>query len=250
MSGWLIALIAVGGVLLLLLLLLLFGMARLRVTCREDVWVSLRVLGLRFRLYPRDDGSVEPKRFCRNPNRALARELRRQKKAIRRAEKKRLKKQKKAAETANRPKPNLPENLSMILALLKDFYRVANGKLRLRTLRMQIVVATDNAAQTALIWGSVTASASLLLNWMNEHFLPIEHYRGEVDIRPDFAGGDAGADIDLVLSVRLWSALRIAMAMRGHYTEEKEKAQKKAIRRIRRKAERKAKKANQKSSQM
>lgn len=57
MSGWLIALIAVGGVLLLLLLLLLFGMARLRVTCREDVWVSLRVLGLRFRLYPRDDGS-------------------------------------------------------------------------------------------------------------------------------------------------------------------------------------------------
>ena len=65
MSGWLIALIAVGGVLLLLLLLLLFGMARLRVTCREDVWVSLRVLGLRFRLYPRDDGSVEPKRFCR-----------------------------------------------------------------------------------------------------------------------------------------------------------------------------------------
>ena len=58
MSGWLIALIAVGGVLLLLLLLLLFGMARLRVTCREDVWVSLRVLGLRFRLYPRDDGSV------------------------------------------------------------------------------------------------------------------------------------------------------------------------------------------------
>ena len=71
-----------------------------------------------------------------------------------------------------------------------------------------------------------------------------------MDIRPDFAGGDAGADIDLVLSVRLWSALRIAMAMRGHYTEEKEKAQKKAIRRIRRKAERKAKKANQKSSQM
>lgn len=49
MSGWLIALIAVGGVLLLLLLLLLFGMARLRVTCREDVWVSLRILGLRDR---------------------------------------------------------------------------------------------------------------------------------------------------------------------------------------------------------
>ena len=77
MSGWLIALIAVGGVLLLLLLLLLFGTARLRVTCREDVWVSLRVLGLRFRLYPRRGGSDEPKRFCRNPNRALARVKRR-----------------------------------------------------------------------------------------------------------------------------------------------------------------------------
>lgn len=249
MNGWLIALIAVGGVLLLLLLFLLFGTARLRVICREDVWVFLRVLGLRFRLYPRRE-SAGTSRFCRNPNRALRRELRRQRKEAKRAEKKKLKKRKKAAETANLPKPNLRENLSMILALLKDFYRVTKGKLRLRTLRMHIVVASDNAAQTALIWGGVSSGASLLLNWIDKHFMPIEHYAGEVDIRPDFAGGESGADIDLVLSVRLWSALRIALAMRGHYGEEKTKAQYKALRRIKRKAAKKAKKASQKSSQM
>ncbi len=250
MNGWLIALIAVGGILLLLLLFLLFGMARLHVTCREDVWVSLRVLGLRFRLYPRGGPEAGASRFCRNPNRALSRELRRQRREAKRAEKKKLKKRKKAVETANLPKPSLRENLSMILALLKDFYRVTKGKLRLRTLRMHVVVAADNAAQTALIWGGVSSGASLLLNWIDKHFMPIEHYRGEVDIRPDFAGGESGADIDLVLSVRLWSALRIAMAMRGRYGEEKEKARYKALRRVKKKAAKKAKKASQKTSQV
>ena len=87
MEGWMIALIAVGGVLLILLLVLFFGTAQLRISCRDSVKVRLRVLGLRFRLYPREDGEDEPRGFCRFPNRALARELRRQKRAEKRARK-------------------------------------------------------------------------------------------------------------------------------------------------------------------
>ena len=87
MEGWMIALIAVGGVLLILLLVLFFGTAQLRISCRDSVRVRLRVLGLRFRLYPQNDGEDEPRGFCRFPNRALARELRRQKRAEKRARK-------------------------------------------------------------------------------------------------------------------------------------------------------------------
>lgn len=236
MSGWLIALIAVGGLLLLLLVLLFCGVARLRIRCRDGVQVFAGVLGLRFQLYPQKEPDTTPRGFCRSPNRALAHEMRRLKREAKRAEKKQRKKQEKKAQKANLPKPNLPENLTMIRALTKNFYRISKGRIHIRTLRMQIVVATGDAAKTALLWGSISGSASLLLNWINDHYAPIEHYRGEVDIRPDFAGSESGADIDLIFSLSLWSALRIALTMRSRYGEEKAKAQMKAIRRKKKKA--------------
>lgn len=236
MSGWLIALIAVGGVLLLLLLLLFCGTARLHIRCRDEVQVTAGVLGLRFRLYPQKERSSAPRSFCKNPNRALAKEMRRLKREAKRAEKKRKKKQAKAAANASLPKPNLRENLAMIRSLSKLFYRVANGRIHIRMLRMRIVVATDNAATTALVFGGVSAGASMLLSWIDGHFAPIEHDPGEIDIRPDFTGGESGADIDLVFSLSLFRALRIALAMRTGYSEEKTKAQLKAIRRMKKKA--------------
>ena len=235
MEGWMIALIAVGGVLLILLLVLFCGTAQLRISCRDSVRVRLRVLGLRFRLYPRNDGEDEPRGFCRFPNRALARELRRQKRAEKRA-RKALKKKKKQAVGAGLPKPNVKENLEMIRALVMEFYRVSRGKITVRTLRLKVVVATGDAAKTALIWGGVSASASMLLNWINDHYAYIDHEPGEVDIRPDFAGSESGADIDLVFSLGLWSALRIALTMRTRFAEEKARAHIKAVRRLTRKA--------------
>ena len=92
MSGWLIALIAVGGLLLLLLVLLFCGVARLRIRCRDGVQVFAGVLGLRFRLYPQKEPDTTPRGFCRSPNRVLAREMRRLKREAKRAEKKQRKK--------------------------------------------------------------------------------------------------------------------------------------------------------------
>lgn len=236
MSAWMIALIAVGGVLLVLLLMLLFGVAQLFVSCQDTVRVQLRVLGLRFRLYPqKPDADDVPRRFCRFPDRVLEREMRRQEKEARRAEKARQKKRKRAAETANLPKPNLKENLAMIRELVKEFHRVSKGKITIRTLRLRIVVATGDAAKTALIWGGVSASASMLLNWIDDHYAHIDREPGEVDIHPDFAGSESGADIRLVFSLRLWNALRIAGVMRTRYSEEKTRAHIKAVHRLKRK---------------
>ena len=66
MSGWLIALIAVGGLLLLLLVLLFCGVARLRIRCRDEVQVFAGVLGLRFRLYPQKEPDTTPRGFFLN----------------------------------------------------------------------------------------------------------------------------------------------------------------------------------------
>lgn len=235
MSGWMIALIAVGGVLLLLLLILFCGMARLRITCRDEVRVSARVLGLHFRLYPTAERDGTPRHFCRDPDRVLARELRRQKREAKRAEKQRRKKRERAQKQTASPKLGLLDKLSMIRALTKDLFELSRGKIRIRTLRLHIVVATDDAAKTALLWGGVSSSASLLLDWINEHYAPIEHEQGEIDIRPDFVGSCSGANIDLVFSVSLFSILRIALGLRSRYGEERTKAQMRAIRRKNRK---------------
>lgn len=236
MTGWLIAIIAIAALLLVLLVLLLTGIAQIRVTCRDEVRVGLQILRFRFRLYPNKETAPHP-HFCRHPNRTLARELRRQRREERRARKKQQKKQKQAAEAAQLPKPNLTENLSMIRALVKRLYQVTKGKIKIRTLRLHIVVATDDAAKTALLYSGVSTSASLLLNWIDRNLSPIEHYAGEVSVRPDFTGGASGADIDLIFSVSLFRALLIALAMRNSYGEEKTKAQIKAIRRVNKQAQ-------------
>lgn len=236
MSGWLIAIIAVVGLSVLILLLLTAGVASVRITLREEIRVSARILGIRFRLYSPKGGADGPGGYCRNPERALKRELKRQRKAERRAAKKRQKQRERAAETANLPKPNLRENLSMVRALTEDVYRTTQGKIRIRALRMHIVVATDNAAKTALLWAGISGSASLLLNWIDTHFAKIERYEGDVSIRPDFGDGEPAADIDLVFSTHIIQALHVALTLRSRYREEKSKAQLKAIRRVKRKA--------------
>lgn len=236
MSGWQIAIVAFAGLSVLILLLLAAGVASVRITLRDEIRVSARILGIRFRLYPPRGGADGPSGYCRNPDRALRRELKRQKKEEKRAAKRRRKQSQKAAETANLPKPNLRENLSMVRALTEDVYRATKGKIKIRALRMHVVVATDNAAKTALLWAGISGSASLLLSWIDSHFAKIERYEGDVSIRPDFTEGEPAADIDLVFSTRIIQALHAALTLRTRYREEKAKAQIKAIRRVKRKA--------------
>lgn len=235
MNALLIILTVIASLLILLLLLLFLGSANVRISFCGELKVVLSVLGIHFRLVPSRKKNKPKSKAEREKDAKRAKEKR---------EKKKLKKQEKKAKiAAGEPVPNLLENMAMIFSLLKTAYRKVRGKLYLRAYRFHIRVATPDAAQTALLYGAVTGSAALILQWMDEHFIPVSRGNGDMTIVPDYLSEKTQADIDILLGIRLYRALGIAIAMLAAFRKEQAAATEKARRRIQKKAERKRLKA-------
>ena len=248
MNPYHIIAIVLGGLFLLLLLILL-GKAKIRIVCREKVRVVASVLGIPFTLVSDKEPQPQAPRDlarCLHPDKALRRELRKQRresakawkkqlKDARKAEKKAAKKQKKKQlqqqSSQKAPTPNVKEKLEMVFSLLKQLYQHTSGKFRLHIRRMHISVATDNAADTAILYGVAVASASCILQWLQDHFIPIHRKEGSMQIQADYLSEKSHVDIDIVCSVRLYRAVGIGICMLMAYGKEKRLSYKKALRR-------------------
>ena len=246
MHPLLIVLISIGGLLLLLLLLLFLGTARVRLTYTgKKPRVVVSVLGIRFTLLSDqdpDEAKTDLSR-CRNPKQALQRELRRQKRLAAKAEKKKRraaqraaekakKKREKKALAATQPSPNLKENLDMILALLKKLYVLTHGKMKIRVKHLMISVATDDAAKTAILYGSVVASVAAIIEFIDRKFTRVRRRSGEMQVYADYLSEKSKAEIDIICSIRLYRALIIGVSMLLAWKNERAAAVKKARERV------------------
>ena len=232
------------AILAVLLLLVLFCGVRVRIVCRDKLRVVAGVWFLRFTLVSDEKKKKKEKKKpltdCRDPEKALRRELKKKQIAEKKAEKKRLKKQKKAQKKASRkqqhteggkkaPSPNLKENLDMILALLKKLYERTHGKIKVKLRRMHILVGTDDAAKTAITYGVILQSASYILNFIESKFTHVAYREGDISISPDYVSGHMSADVDIVVAVKIRHALRLGVAMLMAYMKESRAAKQKAL---------------------
>ena len=159
MKVFLIVLAVLAGIILLVALLLFFGRARIRIRYHERLRVVAYVCGIPIPILSNKEKPIKQKNLsrCRNPERVLKKELKKRKKAAQKLAKKALKKKQKAAERSIRkkqhkslqPKVGLAENLEMILTILKAVRDGTRGKILVRIRKMQIRVATADAAKTA-----------------------------------------------------------------------------------------------------
>ena len=248
MTVFLIILGVVLGLLLLISFIVLIGKAKIRIICRGDVKVVASVFGIRFKLYPEKKKKKKDPRLlltCKNPDKALKRELKRQKKAIDKLEKKKRKARKKRVQKkakqrkAAQPDPNLLENLQMILHLIKRFYNSANGKATVEVRRMHLTIASDDAAKTAVLYGVIVQAAAYVLEWIDSHFAKIKREDGAMTVTPDYLSSTMTSDIDITLSLHLRKGAKIAFEMLSAYKEEKKAALKKAKTRVQNKVRQK-----------
>lgn len=257
-----IALWIILALLALLLFILLFGTVKVRIVYREKVrlkvglWIPFFTV-----ISDKPKKETKPKKLedCKNPEKVLQRELKRQekeaareaKKKAKKAEKKRKKALKKADQKRKKklqkeqlaqsgktpPKPNVKENLEMILAILKKLYSATRGKFKLRLKRMYIAVGTGDAAKTAILYGVIVQSASYLLNFLNAYLTPIKKKEGEVNVYPDYTASKTAVDIDIVCSFKIRSLIAIGGSVALSFFTARSKALKKAMLREQRKAE-------------
>ncbi|MBE6600961.1 MAG: DUF2953 domain-containing protein [Ruminococcaceae bacterium] len=220
---WII-LAVLGGILLLLGLLLAFGRAKLRIRYRENLRITVYICGIPIPIRTKKKEEKKKKNLsrCRNPERVLRRELRRQKKAAQRAhtraERKKVRalQKKKRAQQHGQSKSSplrLIENLELILQLLKTLRKETKGQIRLRIRAMQIHVGTEDAAKTAILYGTVLQSASFLLGWIDTHFKRVPSREGELEISPDYLSGATSANIDIECSLYVSKLISLALKL-------------------------------------
>ena len=210
----------VGALLLLVVLLLLLGKAKIRIAASSsNVKVMLSLFGIRIWILPLKKGILKDGKDSK-----LLRKMQTKNK-----EKKALKKAKLAA---GEPVPNLMENLQMIFALLKAAQTKLRTKLRIRVRRFRIEVATPDAAQTAILYGSVVGVCSCFWEWIQANVAEVDRKPGAMKVTPNYLKTQSSAEIDLTLKMRGIKALFVVFEMIDVFKIESQKAEQKAAIRL------------------
>ena len=239
MNPFLLILAILGGILGLILLLILFGSVKIRVTFQKKLRVVLYACGIPITLVsdkPRKKDLPHDLKNCKNPEAILRREKKKHLKAQKKAAKKQKKKKQKEAKKAKHKKqhqtkkgkkkdpskPTLSENIAFGFALLKALYRATNGKFRLRVYRMHLLIGTDDAAKTAILYGATVQSLSYILQWLQTNLIPIRRDEGTMTVDPDFVRGKTSANVDICCSLKIRRGVVIAVRMLLAFLKEKD----------------------------
>ena len=191
----------------LLIALLLSTKVLLQIRYDDSLTVYLRVLFVKIRLYP---SKKEKKRYPHSMSKRKAQRIKDSLKKKQKGEPKK-KKKRKSKEKEKEPKeaPDLISILSIITSFVKSFLRLFAGSVRIRSSRLHIVVAAEDAADTAIAYGALTQAVNLLFP-MLDGIKTFKHLpRGkELSVRADFLSDTPKIDADVELYIRVGSALK------------------------------------------
>lgn len=189
----------------LLIALLLSTKVLLHIRYEESLTVYLRVLFVKIRLYPSEK---EKKKYPHSMSKRKAQKI---KDSLKKKQKGEPKKKKKRKSKEKEPKeaPDLISILSIITSFVKSFLRLFAGSVRIRSSRLHIVVAAEEAADTAIAYGTLTQAVNLLFP-MLDGIKTFKHLpRGkELSVRADFLSDTPKIDADVELYIRVGSALK------------------------------------------
>lgn len=220
--GWIIF----ASVLLFFCLLFLIPI-RFCLLYEKDFRITLRVLFLRFSLYPKG-------KKVRLWNYSPAALRRRREKARKKALKKRqqeAQKEAKSKKTAQAEKPrrsfsDIVYTLRVILFILK---RTKKSLLSLFTLhidRLEATVATGDAAKTAILYGQVAGLFGLIREAAGRYIRWKENTK-HMHLEPDFLAEKSKVSVHITLSTNLFRVLRLGICAAFSFLLSKSKVKKK-----------------------
>lgn len=139
----------------------------------------------------------------------------------RKRRKKRKKKKDKSAKKAKKSKKNKPEpkKKSGILSMIRLISHIAaavirklSRHLRIRICRYELVVSTDDAAKTAVLYGTAAGLSSNLFTMLSE----VANFRvkknAAVDVRADFVAEKSRLAAKIDFYTNLWGVLALLLA--------------------------------------
>lgn len=129
-------------------------------------------------------------------------------------------KEKPQKEKAPLPKKTVPEYIEIFTDALKEIVGKLKKYLYLEKYILKVDIGTEDAAQTALIYGATCTAASSL--WSLVCSLKRRTKKPsliQTEIKPDFISEKTDFYADIVISIRIWQVLSLGMTALGVYNK-------------------------------
>lgn len=200
-------------ILLLIFILILFLLmlrVHFRIVYEGELKMTLRVLFFRFNIDPFAK-KVDLKQFSsKGISKKLEKERKKNEAAFEKERKKKLKSEKKPKEKASLEQIlNTVEFASDVLkSVVTRFFKY----LRINLAKLHLIVATDDAAKTALMYGVAVQSVQYVVKILDNisNFYPENNTSIFVDC--DYCSESSSLSLDISLSLRLWHIIAVALS--------------------------------------
>lgn len=197
------ALLIISAILLLLFLILIWD-CHIRILYLDgELTARVTFLGIVLEQYPEKEEKVKVSDYTPRKIKQRQKRLKRKRALLKGAPPppKKTAKQKREEQ--------LLEDIGFIRHLLLPFLYHGLKRVRLYAKRIRIVVSSDEAAKTAILYGAVTPAVATLLEVV-EGFKQIRRPKdSEISVIADFTAGECSADIDILLKLHLYQVISI-----------------------------------------
>ena len=198
------------AILLLLVAVILLLPLRLTIEYKDDLRFSFSLLRIFRWQYPKKKKKVKLSRYSPKAVRKREqRELRKRRRMQARMQKKRQKK--KPAET-KKEAPKKRESLDVVLSVFQSLPSIlARGAkhIRIEMHRLLLSVATEDAAKTAILFGTVNQAAAAFLLLLEETNTVRYLKHSQISVQPDFTAQKSTVDLRITVILRPWHLLDV-----------------------------------------
>ncbi len=193
-----IALYIILGALLLISLILLLRV-RVVINYEEILYVYLRVLCFKYRLYPLKP--IKAKRKKKKQKEAPIKESK--------------------PEATDKKEDSIPKKLWVMREILLNTISRFLNKLHFKLIKLNVVVGCDNATATALAYGAVTQGISYLLETLDTISNVDISKRSQISVRSDFISQKSSFEGKIVLYISVAHILYVGWHFLKKYIKNK-----------------------------
>ncbi len=205
--GWIIA-----AAIIALIFLLLMLKARVKVKVDGDMKLTLGVLIFRIPLYPGKEKTLKLSDY----------KIKKFRKKQAKLEKEKSGKKSRKKAVGHKPSDSktrmvevddsgndITELISTIIEVVKVFFERFGHHLHIKLKRLVIIIATPDAAKTAVLYGAVCGAVQCLLELLgNAVHLKVPN-SDDICVMPDFTSEKTSAQVDITFSLRVYQVLDI-----------------------------------------
>lgn len=187
----------------------------------EEVRLYVKVLIFKIGILPSKEKKFKHKMSAKKAEKI-------KEKMRKKADKKRISSEEKKKKKAEKKETKEKKNISQILSDIKLFASLGVlviekffGHLKIKIARIKLIIATPDAATTALAYGGVTQALNILLPVL-ESVKNFENLnKADIQVTADFVSDTPVIDIKLAFSIRVWHVFDIAFSALGRFIKKK-----------------------------